>query len=74
MQALIDQPLMRNLADELAVAEPALGKRDRRWVAMSGGGAPIYAEADTCALQERAACAAVAAERAKTAFVVQAVR
>ena len=74
VQALIDQPLMRNLADELSVADPGLGKRDRRWVAMSCGAAPIYGGADTCALQERGACAAVAAERSKTAFVVQAVQ
>ena len=65
---------MRNLADELSVADPGLGKRDRRWVAMSCGAAPVYGGADTCALQERGACAAVAAERAKTAFVVQAVQ
>ena len=74
VQALIDQPLMRNLADELAVADPALGKRDRRWLAMSCGHTAVYGGADRCALRERGACAAVAAERAKTAFVVQTVQ
>ena len=74
VQALIDQPLMRQLVDELAVPDDELQKRSRGWVVMRGDAGAVYGGADSCALRADGACASVAAERAKTPFLVQTVR
>jgi len=72
-QALIDQPLMRTMVDELAVAEPALGKGTRQWLVVPGSAAPVYVEGRTCALLSDRACAEVAVTRRLADFAYQVV-
>lgn len=75
-QALIDQPLMRRVVNELAVPDPhALPpKPAAAWSVVDGGSAPHYADGAGCALPTAAACAAVHEARGRTAFLAQLVR
>ena len=75
-QALIDQPFMRSVVNDLAVADRRFfpPKRPDQWAVVPGDAGETYAAGSSCALTSPAACAAVAAERRKTAFLVQTVR
>jgi len=72
--ALIDQPLMRAVVDELAVADPAVRKPRHRWNLVPGSAAPVYSAGVPCGLRDESKCPAVAQERSLTAFLSQRVR
>lgn len=67
---------------ELSVSEPGAGKSARGWAVVPGSAAPVYAGSGSsasggaagCALGDARACEAVAAERARSAFLAQLVR
>ena len=75
-QALIDQPFMRAVVNELAVPDAHFfpHKSADRWAVLPGSTQAIYTEGQACALESPSLCARVAAERSKTAFLVQSVR
>lgn len=78
-QALIDQPLMRRVVNELALADPLAlpPKPATAWSIIDGGSALHYTDGAGCALHalpRAAACNAVQASRGRTAFLAQLVR
>jgi hypothetical protein len=75
-QALIDQPFMRSVVNDLAVSDNRFvpRKQAREWAVIPGSAGEAYMAGATCALEDAARCADVAAERRKTAFLVQSVR
>ena len=76
-QALIDQPFMRAVLNELAVADPAgftPPKPAERWATLPGDTAEVYPPGVLCALREPSVCEAVDTQRRKTAFLAQSVR
>jgi len=75
-QALIDQPFMRSVVNDLAVSDSRFSpaKPAGSWAVLPGTAGDTYGPDSTCALGSAASCAQVAAERRKTAFLVQSVR
>ena len=75
-QQLIDQPFMRNVVNEIAVADRAAvpPKPQGHWSVVPVGSAAVYPAGTPCALRDAAACEAIAAARARSAFLVQSVR
>lgn len=75
-QALIDQPFMRSVVNDLAVPDDRFVPRKAasEWAVVPGLAGATYPRGVACALGEAAACERVAAERRKTAFLVQSVR
>ena len=75
-QALIDQPFMREVVHELALPDRAATppKPAQSWSVVPGSAAALYPPGAGCALRNAAACAAVARQRAASAFLVQLVR
>jgi len=76
-QQLIDQPFMRAVLNELAVADRTFSphKRGGEWAVVPGDAAPVYAAGSgSCALGGARACEQVAEERRKTAFLSQTVQ
>ena len=75
-QALIDQPFMRSVVNDLAVADRRFSppKRANDWAMVAGAAGDAYSTGATCALGSPETCALIAAERSKTAFLVQTVR
>ena len=75
-QALIDQPFMRSVVNDLAVADPRYSppKRSNEWAVIPGTAGDVYDPRTPCALGDTDACATVKAERRRTAFLVQTVR
>ena len=76
-QALIDQPFMRSVVNDLAVPdaqsfEPRKSQND--WAIVPGLAGQTYAAGHECALADPVLCARIAVERRKTAFLVQSVR
>lgn len=75
-QALIDQPFMRSVVNDLAVADRRFHpfKPAHQWAAIPGTAGETYVAGSSCALGDVGLCARVASERHKTAFLVQSVR
>lgn len=76
-QQLIDQPFMRSVVNDLAVVDQRFNppkKRPDMWAVVPGSARPHYPEGTLCAADDAAVCARIAAERQKTAFLVQTVR
>ena len=72
-EALIDQPIMRDVLNELSVAHQR--KPKGRWLLVDGGSADVYGGGDaSCALADAGKCAAVRATRATTPFLAQRVQ
>ena len=70
-QALIDQPFMRSVVNDLAVPDKAHFSppkyRPDQWAVVPGAaGATLYAEGSRCALPPGENCDEIAAERKKT--------
>jgi len=68
---LIDQQIMRDALSDLSVAHEPERKSRGQWLIVPGSAAETYPPGVACALQTDSFCAAVAAERRKTAFLVQ---
>ena len=77
-QALIDQPFMRSVVNDLAVADKRFHPPKRRpdhWAIIPGSAlGEAYVAGSKCALGSSSLCERVAAERQRTAFLVQTVR
>mmetsp|Transcript_26202 Transcript_26202/g.72171 ORF Transcript_26202/g.72171 Transcript_26202/m.72171 type:complete len:372 (+) Transcript_26202:328-1443(+) len=75
-QALIDQPFMRRVVNELAVedARSHPPKKAVEWSVIDGGSAAHYAVGSTCILSSQSSCEGVHAQRNRTAFLAQLVK
>ena len=75
-QALIDQPFMRSVANDIAIADRTAhpAKSLTQWSVVPSRAAAAYPKGSRCARERKAECAAVAKARDRSEFLVQLVR